>query len=242
MKKLAIVALALGFIGFVALPAARADSLQSVLFNFDGSQFNSAAYSTAPGVNVGGFDSTTGLGTITITVTAPGAHQYDVFFDNNLVLPLFNEFGTNVGTPASGQTWEIGDSLVSSIYGDVQAGGALSNTNMHPGQTDNFLGGCDVTVDPTCNGDASMAMGFQFTVPATEQAVITLNFSGTAPGGFYLQQTHPGDATNSAPLNLFFDGNVAIGAAGPPPVPEPSSLLLMGTGLPLASFASKRRQ
>lgn len=239
MKKLVMVVLGLVVAALSIAPAAQADSLQSVLFNLNGTQYTDY---TVPGMNVGGFNQTTGVGTITLTFTgAPGSYFFDAFFDNQLTPAFFNEYATAVGTPAAGQSWEIGDSFLSSVYPDTQ-GNTLSNTNNLPGTADNFHLNCFAA---NCNGDAAMAMGFAFTLGASQQALITLALSGTAPAsGFYLDQTHPIDAGNPSKLDLFYSGSVAIQPTGGPPPPqasEPASLLLMAPAMLFVSFLFRRK-
>jgi len=204
-------------------------SFQSILVNANGTQYTDQ--NAVPGANTGGFNATTGEGTLSFLFNpgAPGAYFFDVFFDHGLSLPFFNEFGTVNGVPAAGTTYEIGDSFASNIYPDVQTGGALPNTNTLPGQLSNFNGAC---LGPTCNGDFAAALGFQFVLGAGQAGLITFNISEVRPAGFSLQGTHPQDSANPGAVNLFITGNVAIVPSDQPPppsVPEPSSLLLLGT-------------
>jgi hypothetical protein len=225
MRRLAVIGLALLCLGLLSQPAARADSsLASVLFNVNG-----ATQTGYAGFNTGSWNSTTGIGTLTY-VFNPGAGTYNftAFFDNQVANPFFNEFGSTTGAPAAGQSWEIGDSFGSTIYGDTIAG-TLNNSNMLPGQTGNFLQDC--TAGASCNGDAALAMGFHFVLGAGQEAVITLTFSTSAPpGGFFLTQTHPIDAGNNSSSSIYFSGNeaarqIVVGA------PEPGSLLLVSLAL-----------
>jgi len=238
MRKLTTALLGLLVLCFAAAPIALADStsLQSVLFNVNGTQFTD--YS-AVGMNVGGFDQTTGLGTITFTYNpGPGTYSVDVFFDHQLSLPFFNEYGTVNGALAAGQTYEIGASFASSIYTDVQTGGALPNTNTLPGTLPNFDTLC---VGAACNGDLAMAMGFAFTLGANQQELITLAVSHTDPGGFTLQGIHPQDAANATPVNIFFNGSAVTQPINVAPVPEPTSLILLLGSTPFALVFKKLR-
>jgi len=217
-------------------------SLQSILINANGTQYTD--YSI-PGANTGSWDQTTGLGTLSFTFNpgAPGSYYFDVFFDHQLNLPFFNEFGTVLGAPVAGQSYQIGDSFASSIYTDVQAGGALSNTNALPGQLSNFDGSCSAA---NCNGDFAAAMGFAFNLAAGQQEVISFSVSHTDPGsGLRLQATHPQDAANPTALQLFISGSATTtcspGNCGSSPVPEPFSVVLLGTVGVFVVFSLRRR-
>src|ERR1035438_10630755 len=75
---------------WVAPLLADTTSLQSILTNVNGAQSTTFA-----GYNTGGFNQTTGLGTLTYTFNpGPGSYFFDVFLDPSLNLPFFNEFGT----------------------------------------------------------------------------------------------------------------------------------------------------
>jgi hypothetical protein len=227
-------------VGSVTTVLADTTSLQSILTNANGVQTTDFT-----GYNTGAFNTTTGLGTLTFLYNpGPGVYFFDVFFDHQLSLPFFNEFGTKLGSAAAGQTWEIGDSFGSNIYSDVQAG-VLTNANTLPGQTSNFNNAC---VGLTCNGDFAAALGFGFTLGAGQKELITLNVSHTDPGsGLRLEDTHPQDAANpNGGGNLFISGSAVACTvdqcgAPPPPTPEPASAVLFGSGLAILLIAFRRR-
>ena len=68
---------------FVSPLLADTTSLQSILINVNGTQYNNEA--TVPGVSLGSWDGVTGLGTISFTYNpGPGSYFFDVFFDHQL--------------------------------------------------------------------------------------------------------------------------------------------------------------
>jgi hypothetical protein len=235
MRNLASAVVGLLAIYFCAVPNARANT-QSVLFNVDGAQYNNY---TAPGMNAAGYSDSTGLGTIVFADNPGtiGSHAFTAFFDQNLNLPFFNEFGTVVGVPAAGQSWQIGDSFTSSIYPNTQSG-SLSNSNDLPGQASNYSNKCMGT---NCNGDAALALGFNFTLGANQLELITLTFSTTKPlSGFYLQQTHPTDPNTTVPLNVYFTGSAVTEPTGPPTTPEPPTAVLAITAACIIALKLRR--
>jgi hypothetical protein len=195
---------------------------------------------TVSGVNASGFDQNTGLGTLTFTYNpgAAGSYYVDFFLDPELSVPFYNEYGVVNGGLPSGTSYEIGDPYASSIYGDFSAG-TLANTNQMPGQVDNYLGSCSGS---NCNGDASLALGFNFFIPTGDQAVITLSGSTTNPGGFNLQQVHPVDPNNATETDYYVDGSVAIQPIVVSSTPEPGSMWLAGAAFAGLSLLVLRRK
>jgi hypothetical protein len=205
--------------------------------------------SGAPGLNLGGYNTSTGLGTITFTDTTIGSDTFAIWWDEEVGIPFYNEFGTvvNLGSLLTGESYEIGDAYASSIYGDASYD-ALLDENLLAGTTSNYLGTC---VGSNCNGDASTALGYDYSLTSGEEEIITLTVSQTAPGsGFYLQQTNPQEDCNAqgedcTSGDVYFSLSAeeeAIGSGPPPTVtPEPSTWLLMLSGLLIPAWRMRRR-
>jgi len=224
MKKYKIGILALAAFGLGATAASAATiNLFEYAFNFDGTVTNGSA---PAGVNIGGFNTNTGLGTISFSTSADGAHNFLAFFDHEIVETTntyFNEYGDTSGSTASGQTWEIDEP--GWTFGDIYA-------NFEAGSLDNSNGVPQDTPD-----DVSMAMGWDFILAADETATITMTLSTSQPNnGFYLAQYDP-----DSQASIYFFSNLNIQGGGDP-VPEPGTMLLMATGLTgLLGTCARRR-
>jgi len=233
MKKVAFAVLGLAVLACVQPRSAFADiTLQESNINVNGTQY----YDTfsVSGLNTAGFDQTTGLGSLTLTYNpGPGTYFVTAYFDLELGVPFFNEYGTVTGSPVSGQSWQIDDPWFGTIFGNAQ-GNSLDNTNHIAGAVDNYLGSCGSVYDPGCansNDDVSWAMGFAFTLGANQEEVITLLLSQTAPGsGFYLGQVHPIDPNNATAVNAYFSGS-AMTEPISTTTPESGTWMLLITGL-----------
>ena len=267
MKKhlCAIVILALS----PASALASGVTLQAALVNSSAAGIVDPTASGTPGLT-GTLDATTGLGTITFTDTRPGLGFFDLFVDLSLATPFFNEFGaTGGGSPAAGQTWQIDvpdywcntaacqsiglpfgspdpNDPSANIIADTLAN-SLNNNNGVPGTLSNFLNDCGAepnaispAQNPACNNDVSLAMGFNYFVPAGGREIITLSVSLSAPpGGFFLEQEHPADSANPNGVSpVFLYGSATLQQVSA--TPEPSSFLLLAIGL-LAIGLAKRR-
>lgn len=242
-----------GLLSIGAVPA-FSDELQDWEFNVNGTDYYPAegdTFASVPGLNSSSFNSTTGLGTLQLTFNPGSAGSYYVgawFFDP-IAVPFYNEYGAVNGSPAAGQSWQVdipdydSDSNHSGdIIGNLESA-SLDNTNHIPGISDNYLNEC--TTGSNCNDVVSMALGFNFTLGANQEEVITLALSSTQPGGFSLEDIHPVDGNNSSASEIFYAGSaVTQASSGPPPpptVPEPASWCLVVTGIAFGAIARRRR-
>lgn len=186
------------------------------------------------GINDGGFDYISGLGTITLTLSGTGAHNVDLFLDHEMsetINTYYNESGaTGGGGPMAGQSWEIDEPGY--VFGDILLGDGTGT--FQTSALDNFN-----NVPAGLEDDVSMALGWDFTLAAGETAIATFITSESMPLiGFYLSQTDP----DSAEM-IYFSSMLEIRGGEPPTgVPEPGTVTLLGMGLlGLAGFGRRRR-
>lgn len=207
-----LVALILMTLALAPCASAETFSLNAWGFNVNGTHYDSEPGSPALPSNfdTSGFDFATGLGTITMTFGAPGSYTVLSFFDLD-GLPWDNDLGEKTGTPPPEVSWEIGQPGV--IVNDFWFGPLLNQ---------NLIGGN--------HRDVALAFGLNFNV-VSENAVAHLSLSPNVPLGFYLNQT------GSQGEQAYLTGNVEFGTA---PVPEPGTLILLGSGL--FSLAGLRRR
>ena len=194
-------------------------------FNIDGTVTSDAA---PTGVDIGAFNTATGLGSINITITGAGLHTFDAFFDHEIdqtTNTFFNESGAASGVLGAGQSWEIDEP--SFVDGDIF-------DNFLVSALDNGIG-TSIFGDTIFPDDVSMAMGWDFNLLAGETAIITLLLSDLDNGGgFFL--THS-DADSQ--YEFYLSSTLSITGGGVP-TPEPSILLLLGVGL--AGMVVNRRR
>lgn len=227
-------AIAMGIAGLS--PSAAASllvDLQEFGVNLDGTTFCSGGgcdsgglgdFSTVPGVDQSGFDFSTGLGTLSFTITGAGSHNLDLFLDHDLDRDgngYLNEVGFVGGGPlASGQSVEIDEPGF--VYGDIFTNFVNSAYDGTNGVSDpNNPGGPD---------DPSMGIGWDFVLGVGEIANISFLVSQSVPSSiFFLGQM---DVDNED--KIFFSSGLEI--APPSTVPEPSNTVPEPSTLAVFSF------
>src|SRR5215471_17562010 len=179
-------------------------SLQEFAFNLNGTLYHNTT--AVPGMDSALFNTSTGLGTLVLVFSpgVAGSYFFDAFFDHQVHVPFYNEFGLVSGAPGAGISWQIdepefGDGNRTGTIFTNTSNNALDNTNHIPGTLSNFFNNCGANgggaVNPACNNDVSMAMGFNFILAVNEYATISITASQFQPAsGFFLRQTDPATA------------------------------------------------
>lgn len=188
-------------------------------FNVDGT----ITSGSAPGnVSIAGFDTSTGLGTISATFSSTGTHYFGVYVDHEIdeaVNTFFNEFGSITGTPSPGQSWEIDEPGFGPVPGNIFG-------NFVSSALDNAIG----FLTPE---DVAMALGWDFSLLAGEVATISLRVSETPPpSGMYLTQFDP-----DSDASIYLSGQLSIRPQAA--IPEPSTFVIM-LGLMVAAVAQRQ--
>lgn len=200
----------------------------------------------------------TGLGTVTLTYSAPGTYKTSLWIWEELIpQTAFNEYGTTGGTldPSESYQIDVADHSyalgVDPNFGGLAAGAGtivantaantLANKNFVPGSTDNSNLFAPCTGLPTCNDYTSLALGTTFTLGANEQETLSFTVSTTAPtSGFYLKQIDPGTGTGSPEVDYFYSLTATTQQVGGPTVPEANSWFGLGMLASLIALGFRR--
>ncbi|MBN1761391.1 MAG: PEP-CTERM sorting domain-containing protein [Chitinispirillaceae bacterium] len=197
-----------------ALLAAAAVSATPILnefaLNINGvvNVYDYSSYDDDPvsGIDLEDYDFVTGLGTISVTLTATETGSYFIGMFSDLDFDAENYWDETgvAGDPVQGLTWEIDEP--ENVFGDIF-------TNLSTGTLDN-------TNALTAPEDVSVALGWNLDLLAGQEATVTFLASTVLPkdGSFYLTQWSK-------------DGNSAVYFSSASSVPEPGTVVLMLTGL-----------
>jgi hypothetical protein len=182
-----------------------------------------------PGADMSGFDTESGLGSITVYIGsgAQGSHSVFLFLDHDVDLDTssyYNEYGLSHGPLPEGLSWEMDEPGY--VHGDIYdnfLAGSLDNMNgIGPGRTD----------------DMSMALGWDFDTGEARGALVTFYvtrdpFLASGYQGFCLSQT---DAESLETLYLYSSVHFSEAV----PVPEPGSIFLLIAGGALLRVMGRR--
>jgi len=216
MRKLILILMAVMAISWGVSAEALIEG-REYAFNTDGAYSLTSVGPGTPGVVPGGFAQ--------ITLSTPGLHYAGFYSDWDIDSELntyFNEYGAANGAPAAGLSWEIDEPEY--LFGDIK-------TNLKNGALDNANG-----VPASAPDDVSMALAWNFSLNAGETGIARFFLGAAAPtSGFFLSHTDPNSAET-----YYFWSTLEISGGGEVPVPEPSTLLVVGSAFGWFALLRKR--
>jgi len=190
-------------------------------------------------VNEAGFNTTTGLGSISVTITGAGAHKSYLFLDHELssgINTFFNETGaTKAGPVPAGLSFEIDEPG----WADAPDGPGDIFDNFAAQTLDNGVFKVGAATLPTPN-DVSMAFGWDVSLAAGETAYISYIVADNiqAVGArYYMVQNDP-DSSET----IYFATDLVIRGGGNQPIPEGSTVIGASATALLIGLAAWRRR
>ena len=229
MKKFTVIMLSLALVVMVVSPV-RAYILQDWGFNVDGTTYYSGGTPLPSYFDTSGFDFGTGLGTVSLTFNgSPGVHNIAALFDHDSAINFTNERGAISGTPASGQSWEIGAPYIYDADGNIVGANAIYGHFAANSLTN--------ATSPFGPDDVAMAMNWNFSLNSGQYALLSFNVGTSLPSNaFYLTQTDLNTGES-----IYFSGTSDIMGGGAP-VPAPTTVVLLGPSVAALMFYMRRRE
>lgn len=189
---------------------------------------NGSSQSTA------GIDAATGLGTRTFSFTSADTYDVRSFFDLDLSLAttgFSNEYGVAYNNADSRMSWEIDEPgyFVGNLYKHFNGSGF-----------DGTIGTNDYATEKIPD-DVAVGIGWNFVLDPGFKATLNFTASGAQtfdPLMFYIGQYEAYGSNDP----VYFYSSLLIEPISGPTVPEPSTIVLLGSALVGLSIYSRKRR